>query len=116
MRITLLSLVAVVSLALAGCGKKLDTGGVEKTVKDQITEMGLEVDKVKCPGDVKAEAGKTFECTVTKGDKSAKVTIKMEKVEGDKVHYTTDYTALGELMGEGGGGGEEKEEGGEKTE
>ena len=70
-----LALIAAVVVA-AGCGgTTIDGGELEDEIKDDAEAEGLIVDGVECPSP-DAEAGDTFECTVTvKGeDKPLEVT------------------------------------------
>ena|SRR5436305_3485851 len=58
-------------LALAGCGGSkstthtVDDATVEGGIKQQLSSLGAEVTSVKCPSDVKSEAGATFNCSVS---------------------------------------------------
>ena len=65
------------ALALGGCGggdststttspsRTVDTAQVESGIDKQLSTPAAEVSSVKCPDDVKAEAGATFKCSVT---------------------------------------------------
>ena len=64
------------ALVLAGCGggststttspsRTVDAAQVESEIDKQLSTPAAEVTSVKCPKDVKAEAGTTFNCSVT---------------------------------------------------
>ena len=72
-------LLVVGAIAAAGCGSSnssststnttpaaatVDTSTVESGIKTQFSSTGAEVTSVKCPSDVKSEAGATFKCSV----------------------------------------------------
>ena len=71
------ALVAVGAFATAGCGSSkegdtatsakpatVDTSEVESTIKTQFSTSAVKASSVKCPEDVKSEAGATFKCDV----------------------------------------------------
>jgi NAD(P)H-hydrate repair Nnr-like enzyme with NAD(P)H-hydrate epimerase domain len=69
---------------MAACGSKvIDSGQAE----DQIEQASHGVvSSADCPSGVDADQGKTFECTATfKNGKKKTVTMKIGKVDGDKV-------------------------------
>jgi len=68
------------SAALAGCGTAtLNTGKAEGAIKTNIEQQtGSQVSSVDCPGDVKAEKGKSFTCEVTAAD-GTKATINVNQ-------------------------------------
>lgn len=61
------------ALALAGCdddggdapAREVDTAQIEREIEQQLSVRGAAVSSVKCPADVSAETGTTFECAVT---------------------------------------------------
>lgn len=55
----------VVMVSAAACKSTVDTKGLEKTIADRITQMGLTADRVSCPGGVEAKAGAKFTCQIT---------------------------------------------------
>src|SRR5438477_1418774 len=69
--------VAIAAFGLSACGSSkksssssttaatVDTSTVESGIKNQLSSSGAEVTSVKCPNDVKSEAGATFKCDVT---------------------------------------------------
>jgi hypothetical protein len=81
---TLSALVAVLALALAGCGETLlDTGETEAQLKTELTRTGgLQVSSVDCPSDVQVKAGETFDCTV-KIKSGGEMPAKMEVINSD---------------------------------
>jgi hypothetical protein len=75
------ALTAVVAFATAGCGSDdngdtatsakpapaaltVDSSAVEGTIKTKFSTSAVKVSSVKCPDDVKSEAGATFKCDV----------------------------------------------------
>jgi hypothetical protein len=59
-------LLGALLLFAVGCGDKtVDTGSIEKSIKDQVVGAGAPVTKVDCPSDVKSEKGATFKCDVS---------------------------------------------------
>ena len=66
---------AVAGLALAGCGdskstttapsRTVDTATIERGIEQQLSSPNAAVTSVKCPSDVKSEAGATFQCSVS---------------------------------------------------
>lgn len=55
-------LLAVSPLALAGCGKTLDTGPLEKSIESSLENQGAKVARVTCPDDLEAKKGRSFTC------------------------------------------------------
>ena len=88
--------VAVVALAIAAasCTKKLDTDGLETTLRtaleQQLNTTGVTVN---CPTDVTVKQGATFICTATDAT-GAKSTIKVTQVDdkGNVKWEVTDVT------------------------
>ncbi len=63
-------LLGALVVALAGCTKAVDSGGVEKKMARTLSaQVGQRV-TVKCPEDLKAKKGRTYECTATAMDGS----------------------------------------------
>ena len=46
-------------------GRTVDDAAVESGIKQQLSTAGAEVTKVKCPSDVEASKGATFNCSVS---------------------------------------------------
>ncbi|MGZ3687793.1 MAG: DUF4333 domain-containing protein [Bdellovibrionota bacterium] len=75
--VTIAGVAAAGALALAGCGggdststttspsRTVDAAQVESGIDKQLSTPAAEVTSVKCPDGVKAEAGATFDCSVT---------------------------------------------------
>jgi hypothetical protein len=64
----LVALLAVLAVAIAGCGNTLDTSDLESELTDQLAaDAGVDADDVTvaCPEDIEAEEGREFECTLT---------------------------------------------------
>jgi Domain of unknown function (DUF4333) len=80
-------LVAIATLAMAGCGDEvIDDGKAEVFVQDGLeSQGGLKVDSVDCPSDVEVEKGKTFDCTAVTDEGRFTVTIRMTDDEGTVV-------------------------------
>jgi hypothetical protein len=59
--------IAVLAVAVAGCGeKKLNTSDLESKLKDQLGQSaGVEPKDVQCPDDITVKRGKKFDCTLT---------------------------------------------------
>ena len=78
LRASAIVLLAVGAFATAGCGSDdgdssapakpapatVDTSEVESSIKTELSTSGAKVSSVKCPTDVKSEAGATFKCDV----------------------------------------------------
>jgi hypothetical protein len=80
-------LVAIATLAMAGCGDEvIDDGKAEVFVQDGLeSQGGVKVDSVDCPSDVEVEKGKTFDCTAVMDEGRFTVTIRMTDDEGTVV-------------------------------
>ncbi|HEX2283678.1 MAG TPA: DUF4333 domain-containing protein [Mycobacterium sp.] len=82
--------IVVASLALlAGCSSTIKPEGAAKSVVDLVSEQtGFEPKDVKCPDDVEAKEGTTFECKFT-GPEGEEYTADMRvtKVEGEDVEF-----------------------------
>ncbi len=74
------------TLVLAGCGgeRVVDTDELEGQIASELeAQTGVIPTSVSCPDDVPAEAGATFNCTVTADDGStANVTVTQTDDEG----------------------------------
>ena len=74
--------VCLATLAMAGCASKLDTGKIEREIKQELTSRtGAKLVAVDCPGDVKAKKGTTFRCTATSAA-GARVPIEVTQEDG----------------------------------
>jgi hypothetical protein len=82
------------SAALAGCGtQSLNTDKAESGIKSFIEQQtGARVSSVDCPGNVKAEKGKTFTCEATGAD-GTKATINVTQAS-DKGDVNIDAPLL----------------------
>jgi hypothetical protein len=86
------SIALLVTLCLAaGCKKKVDGAGVEKTIRERLEEKGATVESVSCPKDVKAEVGKEFSCTVKIGGESYELEAHITKVGDDNFEYDMEW-------------------------
>ena len=81
--------IAVVVMALVGCGEKtINSDRAEETVSRVVEEKtGFEPTDMRCPSDVEAKTGGTFECEFTgpEGPYTASVTI--ADVDGDDATF-----------------------------
>ena len=86
---TIAGVAAAGALALAGCGggdstspsRAIDAAQVESGIDKQLSTPAAEVTSVKCPEDVKAEAGARFNCSVTwSNGATGKVKVTQESV------------------------------------
>jgi hypothetical protein len=81
--------IAVFTLALAACGEKtINSDRAEETVSNVVTEKtGFEPTDMRCPSDVKAKTGGTFECDFTgpEGPYTASVTI--TEIDGEDATF-----------------------------
>lgn len=87
----------VLVLAAAACSKTLDTDGLEGQLQAKIeAETDSTITSVDCPGDVKVEAGGTFECTAQEGS-GATFTIEVTQTndQGDVSWTVTDANLAG---------------------
>ena len=70
-------------LALAGCGgTTIDGGELEDEIKEDTEREGLVIDGADCPSP-DAEAGDTFECTVTVKGEDKKLEVRQENDDGN---------------------------------
>lgn len=76
--------VALVALALAGCGSKADIPAIEDEIEQGILDQAeIEVD-VDCPDSIDWEAGGDFRCFAEASEGGAtRVTVYMENDEGE---------------------------------
>jgi hypothetical protein len=80
-------LIALLTLSLlvssASCSRVLDTPSVESEIKTKLEQQlsGVTVE-IKCPGDVAAKAGKTFDCIATSDDDKAKIVVTQTDDDG----------------------------------
>jgi NAD(P)H-hydrate repair Nnr-like enzyme with NAD(P)H-hydrate epimerase domain len=83
------ALLAITAVAAAGCGSSskntVDASKVESGIKQQMSSSGAEVTSVKCPSDVKSEAGATFDCDVSWSNGA---TGKVKVTETSVNHFT----------------------------
>jgi hypothetical protein len=81
---------AILLTVLAGCGESVVVPeGAERSVVDVVSrETGFKPKDVRCPSDVEAKAGGTFECQFT-GPKGVPYVAHMRivKVEGERVEF-----------------------------
>ncbi len=79
-------LVLLAPIALAACGQRLDTAKLEEDLKKgMMNKWVLPVKSVKCPENIVAKAGDTFECISTMKDGTTL---------GIKVKQTNDKGAI----------------------
>jgi hypothetical protein len=84
----------VLVIAAASCTKKLDTNGLETTLKGQLEQqLNTTGITVTCPTDVRIKQGATFTCNATDST-GAKSTITVTQVDdkGNVKWEVTDVT------------------------
>lgn len=79
--------------ALAGCdddgdtpAREVDTATIESEIEQQLSVPDAAVSSVKCPADVSAETGTTFECAVT-WDNGATGDVKVTETSANQYTY-----------------------------
>ena len=71
------------AFAIAGCGgTTIDGGELEDEIKDDTEREGLVIDGADCPSP-EAEAGDTFECTVTVKGEDKQLEVEQENDDGN---------------------------------
>lgn len=77
------------TLGLSGCGgPSVESSDVEEQVSNQLEkQVGQAPDSVDCPNDLDAEVDAEERCTLTVGDQSYGVSVKVTKVDGDNVSF-----------------------------
>jgi hypothetical protein len=89
--IAVLLAAVLIGLALFG-SKSLDIDDLEADLATQAApELGTRADEmdVSCPDDVDVEAGTTFECQVTYGNREATIEIELTDDEGTYIPRLT---------------------------
>jgi hypothetical protein len=89
-----LLLFAAAAPLLVACGaSSVSESDVESKTKDQLTEsLGDSVEKVECPGDLKAEKDETMDCTATVAGEEIGITLTVTKVEDNTAEWTIDVS------------------------
>jgi Domain of unknown function (DUF4333) len=80
--------VLVAALLVSACGEEeLSTEPIEKDIQRGLArQTRVRIDSVKCPDEVKPEAGDTFACTaVYAGGEKARVRVTQRSDDGDVV-------------------------------
>ena len=79
-----LAVLVLAAIVLMGCGGKvIDHQKAEEFIRLDLTEAGVEVEAVSCPGDVEVAAGVDFNCEVTAdGGEEAVVQMRILDDEG----------------------------------
>lgn len=74
---------------LVGCGEStVRPEGAERSVVDVVSrETGFRPKDVRCPSDVEAEVGGTFECSFTGPEGPYVAHMKMLEVDGERVVF-----------------------------
>lgn len=76
---------------LTACGGEVTESDLEKGIQDKADEeQPGAVEKVDCPGGLKAEKGATQTCTLTIGGEKVDVVAKVTSVDGNTVNYNID--------------------------
>ena len=88
-RFTLALGAAALSLTLGlatGCTSSVDAGELENQVSSKLEEqVGQAPDSVDCPNDLDAEVDAETRCTLTAGDQTYGVAVKVTEVDGSDV-------------------------------
>lgn len=78
---------------LVACGaSSVSESDVESKTKDQLTASLDGVEKVDCPGDLKAEKDETMDCTATVAGEEIGITLTVTKVEDNTAEWTIDVS------------------------
>ena len=83
---TLTALVAVLALALVGCGETVvDSTKAEDAIEHNLEQaQGTQITSVDCPSDIEVKAGDKFQCVVTEaGGKERTATLKILNDDAD---------------------------------
>jgi hypothetical protein len=95
LRLLLIVPAAAVTLALTGCTTKIDHSKAEKLVRQAAPKFSngkVQATSVKCPSDVKAKVGSTFNCNVSLSDgTSGTVTLHIQKSDGYSTLGPSDF-------------------------
>lgn len=77
------------AVLLVGCGEStVKPEGAERSVVDVVSrETGFRPKDVRCPSDVEAEVGGTFECRFTGPEGPYVADMKILEVEGERVVF-----------------------------
>lgn len=84
-RLTVLAIAVLASLAvlLTACGGKvIDHTKAEDFIRQDLAEVGVEVESVSCPKGVEVESGVDFECEVAADGEEAVVQMRIVDDEG----------------------------------
>lgn len=90
MRIARAALLALPVAAVAGCGTAtIRPDGAQRSVTDVVVrDTGFRPTDVRCPSDVEAKVGGTFDCTFTGPEPKPYVAhVRIEKVDGETVRF-----------------------------
>ena len=93
MKKSLLMLAAAAPLLVACGASSVSESDVESTTKEQLAadpDIGESVEKVECPGDLKAEKDATMDCAATVGGEEIGITLTVTKVEDNTAEWTID--------------------------
>jgi len=91
MKKTLLMFVAAPLLVACGASS-VSESDVESKTKDQLASSLDSVEKVDCPGDLKAEEDETMDCTATVAGEEIGITLTVTKVEDNTAEWTIDVS------------------------
>ena len=92
MRLLSLLLLLPVVLVLSACAKKIDDAKAEKFISTTVAkQVGAKVKSVKCPSDLTAKKGATFNCTVTGADGSSGITKVTERDDQGNVRVSAPF-------------------------
>ena len=94
-------MVALAAL-LSGCdGSTVSAGAVQQSVRDGLSDQGIQTQSVSCPEGVQARLGATVVCGVELQDENAfgepvdRIRVVVKETEGDQVRYRLEPLAVG---------------------
>jgi hypothetical protein len=102
-----ITLASVSALALAGCGgNTIDNGKLQNTIKTDLAARGYTNLSVNCPGNVPAQQGHSFTCSVTytANGQSGSATIPVKQANS-KGTLLIDYAGTSQSGGASGNSG-----------
>lgn len=92
-----LLLLAVLALVAVGCGGSdtVDTANVEDQVQEEAEDQDLDVDRVRCPGEIEASEGEEFDCEVElEGGDEVDAEVTLRDDSGDRLRVRIDDSGL----------------------
>lgn len=89
--------ISCLALLLVACGEStVEPEGAERSVVDVVSrETGFRPKDVRCPSDVEAEVGGTFECEFTGPEGPYVAHMEILEVDGERVVFQVTTRPLG---------------------